>query len=69
MINKGETPPAFSINTKYESAPFKIPWEPDLKTAEIVKSLSRYRYGRDRALVDAEIAQRSNMFGDKSATN
>lgn len=68
MINQGETPPAFSINTRYEGAPFKIPWEPDLKTAEIVKSLSRFRYGRDRALVDAEIAQRSNMFGDKPAT-
>lgn len=65
MINQGETPPAFSINTRYEGAPFKIPWEPDLKTAEIVKSLSRFRYGRDRAMVDAEIAQRSNMYGDK----
>jgi hypothetical protein len=64
MINKGETPPAFSINTRYENAPYKIPWDGDPKIAEIVRSLSRYRYGRDVALVEAEINQRSNIFGD-----
>jgi hypothetical protein len=67
MINRGETPAAFSINTRYETAPIKIP-EGDPKTAEIVKSLSRYRYGRDVALVEAEINQRGNLFGDKPAT-
>lgn len=67
MINRGETPAAFSINTRYETAPIKIP-EGDPKTAEIVKSLSRYRYGRDVALVEAEINQRSNMFGEKPST-
>jgi hypothetical protein len=66
MINKGETPPAFSINTRYETAPIKIP-EGNYKTAEIVRSLSRYRFGRDVAMVEAEINQRGNIFGEKPA--
>jgi hypothetical protein len=68
MVNKGETPAAFSISTSYENSPFQIP-DGNLKTAEIVRSLSRYRYGKDVSLVEAEINQRGNVFGDKSSTD
>jgi hypothetical protein len=64
MINKGETPPAFSINTSYEFAPYKIPMEGDPKISAIIKSLSRYRYGRDSTMVEAEMNERSDMFGN-----
>jgi len=63
MINKGEAPPAFSLYNDYSVAPFKIPEEGDIKTAAIVKSLSRFRYGRDRALVETELTERSDLFG------
>jgi hypothetical protein len=63
MINKGEAPPAFSIYTNYNVAPFDIPVEGDPKTAAIVKSLSRFRYGRDSRLVEEEMANRSDLFG------
>jgi hypothetical protein len=59
LINKGESPAGFSINTHYKYAPFPIPKNGDLKTAEIVKNLSRFRYGRDKDLVEAEMMQRS----------
>jgi hypothetical protein len=67
IINKGESPPAFSISTDYKNAPFKIPMEPDERTKEIVKTLSRFRYGRDRAMVEAEIRERAELE-DKSIT-
>lgn len=67
IINKGESPPSFSISTDYRNAPFKIPMEPDPRTADIVKTLSRFRYGRDRAMVEAEIRERAELE-DKSMT-
>jgi len=59
IINKGESPPAFSISTDYSLAPFDIPKEGNDKVAEIVKSLSRYRFGRDSSMVEAEMRARS----------
>jgi len=59
LINKGESPPAFSLSMDYKHAPFDIPKEGNKKIAEIVKNLSRFRYGRDKALVEAEIIKRS----------
>jgi hypothetical protein len=61
LIYQGESPPAFSINTNYKFAPFNIPKDGDKKTADVVKNLSRYRYGRDRALVEAEMRERARM--------
>jgi len=67
IINKGESPPAFSISTDYNNAPFKLPMDGDPKIAEIVKNLSRFRYGRDRAMVEAEIRERGMMGESVSA--
>jgi hypothetical protein len=67
VIFQGESPPAFSINTNYKYAPFAIPKEADKKTADIVKNLSRYRYGRDRALVEAEMKERSRLDDETPA--
>jgi len=61
IIYQGESPPAFSVNTNYKHAPFDIPKDGDKKTADIVRNLSRYRYGRDRALVEAEMKERARM--------
>lgn len=61
LIYQGESPPAFSVNTHYKHAPFDIPKDGDKKTADIVRNLSRYRYGRDRALIEAEMRERSRM--------
>lgn len=61
IISKGESPPAFSISTHYKYAPFHIPPQGNLKIAEIVKNLSRLRYGRDRGLVEAEMKKRGEL--------
>ena len=61
IIYQGESPPAFSINTNYKYATFDIPKDGDKRTGDIVKNLSRYRYGRDRALVEAEMRERARM--------
>ncbi len=61
MIHKGESPAAFSINTNYKHAPFEIPKHGDRRIAEIVKNLSRFRYGRDKEMVEAEMRKRSDM--------
>lgn len=67
MIYQGESPPAFSINTNYKFAPFQIPPEGDRRIADIVRNLSRFRYGRDRALVESEIIERSRMDDETPA--
>ncbi|MEI7578989.1 MAG: hypothetical protein WCJ58_02990 [bacterium] len=64
MLYKGESPPAFSINTHYKYSPYNIPKEGNKKVSEIVRNLSRYRYGRDRALVEAEIRKRAELSSD-----
>lgn len=61
MIYQGESPPGFSINTNYKYAPFPIPKDGSKRTADIVRNLSRFRYGRDRAMVEQEILERSRM--------
>ena len=61
MVSQGESPPAFSLYTHYRYAPFAIPDQGNLKVAEIVKNLSRFRYGRDRSLVEAEIRKRAEL--------
>lgn len=67
IIYQGESPPAFSINTNYKYAPFNIPKEGDKRTGDIVKNLSRYRYGRDRSLVEAEMRERSRLDDESPA--
>jgi hypothetical protein len=64
LINKGESPPAFSVSTNYKHAPFPIPKEGNPKIAEIVKNLSRFRYGRDKDMVENEINRRSMTDGE-----
>lgn len=65
MLYQGESPPAFSINTHYKHAPFDIPKDGNEKISEIVKNLSRFRYARDKDLVEAEIRDRAEL--DSSA--
>jgi hypothetical protein len=67
IIYQGESPPAFSINTNYKYATFNIPKDGDKRTGDIVKNLSRYRYGRDRALVEAEMRERARMDDETPA--
>jgi hypothetical protein len=67
LLYQGESPPAFSINTHYKYAPYEIPKEGNKKVAEIVKNLSRYRYGRDKALVESEIVRRADLAIEKPA--
>lgn len=67
MLYQGESPPAFSVNTHYKYAPFDIPKDGDKKTADIVRNLSRYRYGRDRALVEAEMRERGRTEDETPA--
>ena len=67
IIYQGESPPAFSINTNYKYATFDIPKDGDKRTGDIVKNLSRYRYGRDRALVEAEMRERARMDDETPA--
>ncbi len=58
-IVRGEPVPAFSIDTTKdmnELAKMKDP-----KIAKMIKDLSRFRYGRDREVVEAEITERAKL--------
>lgn len=61
MLYQGESPPAFSLNTHYKYAPYDLPMTGNKKVAEIVRNLSRYRFGRDKTLVEAEIRERAEL--------
>ena len=61
IIARGESPPAFSVSTDYGNSPFPIPQQGNKQISEIVKNLSRLRYGRDRGLVESEIKSRAEL--------
>ncbi len=51
-----------------QARPFsmKVPKDPDgdMKIAEAIKQLSRYKFGRDKAIVEAEIFEKSKLGGE-----
>lgn len=67
LIVKGENPGPFSISTDYKHAPFPIP-KGNPEVANLVKSISRLRYGRDMHLVEAEIESRVQEYGGTEDT-
>jgi len=69
MIVGGENPGPFSINTHYKNSPKPIP-DANPQVGQLVRSISRLRYGRDMHLVESEIERRENEEGieeDKSS--
>jgi len=60
LLVDGEYPPPFSLTPDMDYAPFD--WKDrNVEMAQLVKELSRLRYGRDRALVEAEISKRAAL--------
>lgn len=60
LLVDGEYPPPFSMTADLNYAPFE--WkEKNMEMVQLVKELSRLRYGRDRALVEAEINKRAAL--------
>ncbi len=51
--------PAFSLDTAKDMKQLEAMRDP--KVAKLIKDLSRYRYGRDREVVEAEISQRAKL--------
>jgi hypothetical protein len=58
-IVNNEPVPAFSVDTTRDMGKIKAMESP--RVAEIIKEMSRLKYGRDEKLVEAEIARRSNL--------
>jgi len=60
LLVDGEYPAPFSMNTHLKHAPFD--WKTtNSEMGQLVKELSRLRYGRDRSLVEAEISKRAAL--------
>ena len=55
MLVNGEYPSPFSMRT-YDLRQLK----PNPNVGELIKNLSRIRYGRDKDVVEADISSRSN---------
>lgn len=58
IVNNEPVPP-FSMDTTLDIAKIKAAESP--RVAEIIKEMSRLKYGRDEKLVEAEISRRSNL--------
>ena len=58
IVNNEPVPP-FSIDTTKDMSKIKAMENP--RIAEIIKEMSRLKYGKDEKLVEAEIARRSNL--------
>jgi hypothetical protein len=56
---KGEPVPPFSISVAKDMKAWKAMYKPDV--AQAIKELSRLTYGRDKRMVEAEIAQRARL--------
>lgn len=63
LLVDGKYPPPFSMDTRYESDRYPK-YE---RVGELIKKLSRLRYGRDRSLVEAEISKRAKLASDAAA--
>ena len=61
MIVKGENPTPFTLDANYKHSPKPIP-EGNAGVAELVKNISRLRYGRDANLVESEIERRYTQY-------
>lgn len=60
LLVDGEYPSPFSMSMDMNYAPYE--WKNEsVEVAQLVKELSRLRYGRDRALVEAEITKRAAL--------
>jgi hypothetical protein len=64
LLVDGKYPPPFSMDTRYESDRYPK----HEKVGELIKKLSRLRYGRDRSLVEAEISKRAKLAADAAAS-
>jgi len=63
LLVDGKYPPPFSISTRYEDSKYAE----NTEVANLIKQISRVKYGRDKEIVEAEIARRSNLAKDTSA--
>lgn len=68
LLVNGENPGPFSISLDYKNSPKPIP-EANAKMSELVKNLSRLRYGRDRELVESEIDRRTEDIDNAKVDN
>jgi hypothetical protein len=63
LLVEGKYPPPFSMDTRYESDRYPK----NERVSDLIKKLSRLRYGRDRELVEAEIMKRAKLAADSAA--
>jgi hypothetical protein len=62
MLVDGTYPPPFSLNTFFWQSPYDlITKEGNRSLAELIRNISRLRYGRDREVVETEIIQRGRV--------
>lgn len=62
LMVDGKYPPPFSLDTYFWQTPYDlVPREPNHKIAQLVKNISRLKYGRDREVVESEIQQRGSV--------
>jgi hypothetical protein len=57
LLVDGKYPPPFSISTRYEQSKYPE----NTEVANLIKKLSRIKYGRDKEIVEAEITRRSKL--------
>jgi hypothetical protein len=63
LLVNGAYPPPFSMDTTYDDV--RYPKNPEV--AQLIKQLSRLRYGRDRELVEREISKRAKLAANPDA--
>lgn len=58
LLVNGETPSPFSVSTWFD---LKKRYPSNMEVAQMIKELSRLRYGRDRDIVEADIRKRAQL--------
>lgn len=57
LLVDGKYPPPFSMSTMYDD----VRYPKNVKVANLIKKISRLKYGRERTLVETEISRRANL--------
>ncbi|MBN1916232.1 DUF87 domain-containing protein [Candidatus Dojkabacteria bacterium] len=67
MLVGGEYPAPFSILTDFRKTEVPFDWKNGkIEISDMIKELSRLRYGRDRGLIEAEISKRAQLGEGKT---
>ncbi len=65
MLVDGKPTPPFSITSMYDQSPFGMITSPNPELSDIIKQISRLKYGKDRNIIENEVKLRGTFIKEE----